>query len=76
MQHFQTRFGWVVVLLTTLGGSANAQTVATATAPERVEVQGNYLNAVGSSDAASQGTVTSKLIEARPTLRTARATAT
>ena len=27
----------------------------------RVEIRGNYLNAVGSSDAASQGTVTSKL---------------
>ena len=37
----------------------------------RVEIRGNYLNAVGSSDAASQGTVTSKLIESRPTLRPA-----
>jgi outer membrane receptor protein involved in Fe transport len=36
-----------------------------------VTVQGNYNNAIGSSDAASQGTVTSKLIEARPTLRPA-----
>src|SRR5436190_17564496 len=38
---------------------------------ERVEVRGNYNNAVGTSDAASQGTVTSKLIENRPTLRPA-----
>jgi len=38
---------------------------------ERVTVQGNYENAVGTSDAASQGVVTSKLIEMRPTLRPA-----
>jgi outer membrane receptor protein involved in Fe transport len=36
-----------------------------------VEVQGNYQNAIGTSDAASAGVVTSKLIEARPTLRPA-----
>ena len=36
-----------------------------------VQVNGNYLNSVGSSDAASAGTVTSKLIESRPTLRPA-----
>ena len=36
-----------------------------------VQVQGNYENAVGTSDAASEGTVTSKLIESRPTLRPA-----
>ena len=47
--------------------SAAAQTVVL----EPVTVQGNYNNAVGSSDAASQGAVTSRLIEARPTLRPA-----
>ena len=36
-----------------------------------VEVRGNYLNSVGSSDAASGGVVTSRLIESRPTLRPA-----
>lgn len=36
-----------------------------------VSVTGNYDNPVGSSDAASQGTVTSRLIENRPTLRPA-----
>ncbi len=36
-----------------------------------VVVQGTYDNAVGSSDAASQGVVTAKLIENRPTLRPA-----
>ena len=38
---------------------------------ETVRVQGNYVNAVGTTDAASAGTVTSKLIESRPTLRPA-----
>ncbi len=36
-----------------------------------VLVQGNYNNAIGTSDAASQGSVTAKLIESRPTLRPA-----
>ena len=36
-----------------------------------VQVLGNYVNGVGTSDAASAGTVTSKLIENRPTLRPA-----
>ena len=35
-----------------------------------IEVKGNYDNAVGTSDAASQGTVTSNLIKSRPALRT------
>ena len=51
------------------GAAAQAQTEPAAL--ERVVVEGNYLNAIGSSDAASQGTVTSKLIEYRPTLRPA-----
>ena len=49
---------------------ATSQDVALATT-QRVEVTGNYLNAVGTSDAASQGVVTSALIESRPTLRPA-----
>ena len=36
-----------------------------------VEITGNYINAVGTSDAASAGVVTSRLIESRPTLRPA-----
>ena len=39
---------------------------------DTVRVQGNYVNAVGTTDAASAGTVTSKLIESRPTLRPGR----
>ena len=51
---------------------ASAQTDAAAPVQlETVTVQGNYNNAVGTSDAASQGSVTSKLIESRPTLRPA-----
>lgn len=38
---------------------------------ERVQVLGNYDNGVGTSDAASQGAVTARLIENRPTLRPA-----
>ena len=58
--------------------AAHAQQAAAgaqpASAPQQlpaVEVRGNYLNGVGTSDAASAGTVTSKLIESRPTLRPA-----
>ncbi len=47
-----------------------AQTSASQTLPT-VQINGNYINSVGSSDAASAGTVTSKLIESRPTLRPA-----
>lgn len=35
-----------------------------------IEVNGNYDNAIGSSNAASQGTVNAQLIATRPTLRT------
>ena len=38
-------------------------------APEQVEVTGHYINSLGSSDAASAGTITPQLIESRPLLR-------
>ncbi|HEY9191927.1 MAG TPA: Plug domain-containing protein, partial [Methyloversatilis sp.] len=38
---------------------------------DAVVVEGHYDNAVGTSDAASQGSVTAKLIESRPVLRPA-----
>ena len=38
---------------------------------ETIEVEGHYENGLGTSDAASQGTVTAKLIENRPILRPA-----
>ncbi|WP_428425690.1 TonB-dependent receptor [Methylibium sp.] len=61
-----------MVAIAALGGSALAQTATQAPAQlDPVVIQGNYDNSVGSSDAASQGTVTSKLIENRPTLRPA-----
>ena len=36
---------------------------------QRIEVTGNYNNGVGTSDAASEGSIHSKLIESRPVLR-------
>jgi outer membrane receptor protein involved in Fe transport len=53
------------------GEAMPSNVVAQSQSLPRVEILGNYNNAVGSSDAASQGTVTSKLIESRPTLRPA-----
>lgn len=38
-------------------------------APQRVAVTGHYDNAVGSSDAASQGVIRAKLLKSRPALR-------
>ena len=55
--------------LLAMAAGASAQQQTAQLAP--VVVQGNYDNAVGSSDAASQGSVTAKLIESRPTLRPA-----
>ncbi|MES3001521.1 MAG: TonB-dependent receptor [Pseudomonadota bacterium] len=48
--------------------AALAQSAPSTLAP--VEIRGNYDNAVGSSDAASQGSVSSRLIATRPTERT------
>ena len=49
---------------------APAEPDSQADLPE-VEVRGHYDNAVGTSDAASQGVVTSRLLQARPALRPA-----
>jgi outer membrane receptor protein involved in Fe transport len=51
-------------------GAATAVTTAEVRLPP-VTVQGNYVNGIGTSDAASEGAVTSRLIESRPTLRAA-----
>lgn len=62
----------LIIALSSLANGALAQT-ATENEPktlEKVDVIGHYDNAVGTSDSASQGTVTSKLIENRPVLRT------
>jgi outer membrane receptor protein involved in Fe transport len=64
----------LVVQLALATGAAVAQADAITTAAVRLDtvtVQGNYDNAVGTSDAASQGSVTARLIESRPTLRPA-----
>ena len=73
-------WGCAAALLSTSGlalgqpaapAAENVTAKAETTQLERVEVRGNYDNAVGTSDAASQGQVTSRLIESRPTLRPA-----
>ena len=46
-----------------------AQATPAITATSRVEVSGHYDNAIGSSDAASQGSIRAELIKARPALR-------
>jgi outer membrane receptor protein involved in Fe transport len=54
--------------------AANEMTAVAQAATQQlpaVQINGNYVNSVGSSDAASAGIVTSKLIESRPTLRPA-----
>src|SRR5882762_10349476 len=50
------------------GAAALAQEKADIQAPE-VEVTGNYRTGVGTSDAASAGTVTARRVETRPALR-------
>ncbi|MBC7706251.1 MAG: Plug domain-containing protein, partial [Rhodoferax sp.] len=57
------------IVLSAFAGGASAQTQDAGTLPP-VVIQGNYDNAVGTSDAASQGSVTAKLIASRPTQRT------
>ncbi len=58
-------------LLSTAALLACAQAATAQQQLPAVQIQGNYVNSVGSSDAASEGVVTSKLIESRPTLRPA-----
>ena len=62
----------LIATLTTLACAAlctQAQTVAAASEGQSVEVIGHYINSLGSSDAASAGTITPQLIEDRPLLR-------
>ena len=63
--------GLALCLLAAHAANAQSNTEAPAAELPRVQVLGNYENAVGTSDAASQGSVTAKLIESRPTLRPA-----
>jgi len=72
---FLVRHAWVVSLVFA-GQLSVAQDNKGEKGDQEVElpavtIKGNYSNAVGTSDAASQGTVTAKLIENRPTLRPA-----
>lgn len=59
---------WPMLLMASFTVSYNA--LAEEIKLESIEVRGNYDNAVGTSNAASQGTVTSRLIANRPILRT------
>ena len=82
----RTRLARAVLLALAASASAQAQAQAPAPTPtptpaapaagslaqlQPVTVQGNYDNAVGSSNAASQGSVNATLIGSRPTLRPA-----
>ncbi|WP_246312194.1 TonB-dependent receptor [Pseudaquabacterium terrae] len=56
-------------MLSTLFGTAHAQTIV-AHLPQSVEVTGrHYDNAIGSSDAASQGVIRAELLKSRPAQR-------
>ena len=66
----ERRLATHAVLVVALIGAAMCPARADdAQALPTVEVTGNYNNGVGTSDAASQGSVNAKLIENRPTLR-------
>ena len=68
--HHAPRWRPRAIALAAAALAAHASAQQEATLPP-VQINGNYINSVGSSDAASAGTVTSKLIESRPTLRPA-----
>ncbi|MES3015436.1 MAG: TonB-dependent receptor [Pseudomonadota bacterium] len=69
-----TALAAAALLALAASGSAHAQTPPAGTAVAQlapITVLGNYDNAVGSADAASQGSVNATLIGSRPTLRPA-----
>ena len=49
--------------------AATASSAAATASPQTISVTGHYDNAVGSSDAASQGTISAALLKSRPALR-------
>ncbi len=59
------------MILATCCGAVATGAVADGQHTDRVEVTGHYENAIETSDAASQGYITPKLIEAKPLLRPA-----
>ncbi len=76
MTHLFTRNAIATAMATIVGvacaqAQSTPETESTPQQQERIDVTGNYNNAVGTSDAASQGSVSAKLIAARPTLRPA-----
>src|SRR6476620_9888013 len=68
ISHLPARRDCIALLAVACAAAAQAQSGGSL-AP--VTVQGTYDNAVGTSDAASQGVVTSTLLQNRPTLRPA-----
>lgn len=74
MRRLHLRLGLIASsLLLAYPPLAHAQDAQSNTAEKQLElvtVKGNYNNAVGTSDAASQGVITSQLLESRPALRT------
>src|SRR5450830_916153 len=64
--------GWTCLMLASLGAlhASGARAADDDMPPQVVTVAGHYDNAVGTADAASQGTVTSELIASRPAMRT------
>lgn len=70
-----TLFPWQSILLTPLFLLANMSITSVASSEESITLDtiaviGNYDNGIGTSDTASEGIVTRKLIENRPALRT------
>ena len=61
---------WLRATLLIVGSAGTAAHAQVVEGLAGVEVTGNYNNGVGTSDAASQGSVNAKLIENRPILRT------
>jgi outer membrane receptor protein involved in Fe transport len=55
--------------LTVVSLATQAQAVSMATDAQSVEITGHYINSISSSDAASAGTITPRLIEDRPLQR-------
>ncbi|HZR03583.1 MAG TPA: TonB-dependent receptor [Burkholderiales bacterium] len=64
----QNRFTWALLVLC-VQACVGARAEEEKEAPPAVEVIGHYLTGVGSSDAASEGTVTQQRVESRPLLR-------
>ncbi len=66
---FRKKVGAAGLALCAASGLAAGQHAAVAAVTEQVEITGHYMNAVGSSDAASQGVIGAGLLRSRPAQR-------